>query len=205
MISTWFFGGKLRELIQPWRKINMGQPPFCFERCASLAAFHYTTSFLLYACGRRSGMFVCSMPCPSMCPIVFGGAGSSVQWAPSMSFWRGAEEAERQEPAGEDMGSLVWITSLPASKHTGLLGGRNNPFFFLKKEPARVWVCICQHQQRGASYRTPARLAVCMQICPDRMHQNNYLPELVAEKNTLEPQFGHALRLLAEGMSLHRQ
>lgn len=131
MISTWFFGGKLRELIQPWRKINMGQPPFCFERCASLAAFHYTTSFLLYACGRRSGMFVCSMPCPSMCPIVFGGAGSSVQWAPSMSFWRGAEEAERQEPAGEDMGSLVWITSLPASKHTGLLGGRNNPFFFL--------------------------------------------------------------------------
>ncbi|XP_037128265.1 KH domain-containing, RNA-binding, signal transduction-associated protein 2 [Syngnathus acus] len=47
------------------------------------------------------------------------------------------------------------------------------------------------------------RATCCVQICTDRMHQNNYVPELVAEKNTLEPQFGHALRLLAEEIEKH--
>ncbi|XP_054655341.1 KH domain-containing, RNA-binding, signal transduction-associated protein 2 isoform X2 [Dunckerocampus dactyliophorus] len=35
------------------------------------------------------------------------------------------------------------------------------------------------------------------------MHPNNYLPELVAEKNTLDPQFVHAVRLLAEEIEKH--
>ncbi|XP_057704679.1 KH domain-containing, RNA-binding, signal transduction-associated protein 2 [Corythoichthys intestinalis] len=35
------------------------------------------------------------------------------------------------------------------------------------------------------------------------MHQNNCLPELVTEKNILEPQFGNSLRLLAEEIEKH--
>ena len=33
------------------------------------------------------------------------------------------------------------------------------------------------------------------------MHPEKYLPELVAEKNSLDPSFVHAVRLLAEGKS----
>lgn len=33
------------------------------------------------------------------------------------------------------------------------------------------------------------------------MHPDKHLPELVAEKNSLDPSFVHAVRLLAEGKS----
>lgn len=33
------------------------------------------------------------------------------------------------------------------------------------------------------------------------MHPDRHLPELVAEKNSLDPSFVHAVRLLAEGKS----
>lgn len=33
------------------------------------------------------------------------------------------------------------------------------------------------------------------------MHPDKHLPELVAEKNSLDPSFVHAVRLLAEGRS----
>lgn len=36
---------------------------------------------------------------------------------------------------------------------------------------------------------------------PEIMHPEKHLPELMAEKNSLDPSFVHAVRLLAEGKS----
>lgn len=60
----------------------------------------------------------------------------------------------------------------------------------------KVYSCIPTLSTPVASPARPVKRSAVVIMHPDK-----YLPELVAEKNSLDPSFVHAVRLLAEGKS----
>lgn len=123
--------------------------------------------------------------------------------------WRGAEE--RQHAAVAEMGSHLWITNQhphpypsQASRETledQFLEGvllvfliKTGRLQLPRSRSGKGYSCIVTFSTPAVSPALPVKRSAVI-----KMHPDKYLPELVSEKNSLDPSFVHAVRLLAEG------
>lgn len=65
-----------------------------------------------------------------------------------------------------------------------------------KSRSGKVYSCIPRLSTPVVSPARPVKRSAVIIMHPDK-----HLPELVAEKNSMDPSFVHAVRLLAEGKS----
>lgn len=151
----------------------------------------------------------------NMANNVAEGRGASRSADPaSVRVWRGAEQ--RHQAAAADMGSHFWSTTHHQSQASRRPGTTKLYIFCIFYNYFwRGFVCGAHKECRlkpqpsgklysyiptvSTSVVSPARPAQRSAVII--MHPDKYLPELVAEKNSLDPTFAHAVRLLAEGKS----
>ncbi|CAB1454618.1 unnamed protein product, partial [Pleuronectes platessa] len=110
---------------------------------------------------------------------------------------------------GSDTEAITVFSSLRRNSHCTILLRSAGTVFVYPAAPRCQNVAnnVCEGRGGGAAaarWADPLRAAGLSPARPARssagtaMNSNKCLPELVAEKNTLDPSFVHALRLLAE-------